>query len=120
MNIFVAGVQYDDFEGTVAADIAENSDLLRHLEELGLAQQGERIAAVRLTASSLSPGDVEDCSLVAYLCSAASFEERPSEVRAVETRITPAKLLSFYKRFDLVMVRKSMDLSSSTVDGPHY
>ncbi|TCP30677.1 hypothetical protein [Sphingomonas sp. BK235] len=120
MSTFVAGVQYDDFKGSVAADEADNNDLLDYLRQLGLAREGERLAGIRISSSSIWPEDVEDVAMVGYFYEASRFEERPLQVRAAECRISPSKLLSFYKRFDLVMVRRDMDLAGTKVLGPAY
>jgi hypothetical protein len=120
MNTFVAGVQYDDFKGTVAADISDNVGLADYLRSIGKANQGDRVVAFRIAASENRGTDVTDVSLVAYLLQSHKFEEAPKAVRAVEVSMTPGKALSFFKRFDLVATRRDTDLSRTEVDGPHY
>lgn len=120
MDTFRARVQYGDFKGTVAADIADNVSLSDYLVSVGLAQSNEHVVAFRITSSSLRGEPVTDVSLVAYLSEATEFEPAPKSLRAVEASVTPGHALSFFKRFDLVAAGKSFDLSDTRADGPHY
>ncbi|CAM3066112.1 hypothetical protein SAMN05428950_105128 [Sphingomonas sp. OV641] len=120
MDTFNAGVQYNDFKGTVAADISDNVALAGHLVSLGKAESDERVIGFRIASGENQGTPVTDVSLVAYLLRSAEFEPAPAEVRAVELRITPGEALAFFKRFDLVAVRRGVDLSGTHVDGPHY
>ena len=47
MDTFNAGVQYNDFTGTVAADISDNVALADFLVSLGKAEEGERVVGFR-------------------------------------------------------------------------
>lgn len=119
-NNFDAGVQYNDFKGTVAADISDNVALADYLVSRGKAEQDERVVAFRIACGENRGGAVTDVSLVAYLLRSIEFEPAPAAVRAVEVRVTPGEALAFFKRFDLVATRGSVDLSDAQVDGPHY
>ena len=120
MTTFKAGVQYDDFKGTVAADISDTLSISKHLVSLGKASNDERVIAFRIGSSAVSGSAVTDVSLVAYLTDAKEFEPSPISVRAVEVSVTPGEALAFFKRFDLVAKRDNIDLSATNVDGPHY
>lgn len=120
MDTFNAGVQYDDFKGTVAADVSDNNALSNHLVTLGQAQSDERVIAFRIASGENQGVPVTEVSLVAYLLRSTEFEPAPAAVRAVEVRITPGEALAFFKRFDLVATRRGVDLSNADVDGPHY
>jgi hypothetical protein len=120
MGTFTAGVQYDDFKGSVAADISDNVGLRNHLASLGLAQAEERVVAFRISSGENQGIPVTEVSLVAYLLEASEFEPAPKTVRAVEIRVTPGEALRFFKRFDLVATNSAVDLSNTQVDGPHY
>ena len=120
MDTFNAGVQYDDFRGTVAADISDNIDLADFLRSLGKAEEGERVLAFRISSGENQRTPVTDVSLVAYLLHSAKFEPTPTAVRAVEIRVTPGQALAFFKRFDLVATRRGVDFSNTQVDGPDY
>lgn len=120
MDTFKAGVQYDDFTGTVAADRSDNVSLGNYLKKEGVIQSEDVIAALRIGSGENQGTDVTDVSLVVYVHDANQFDQQPSKVRAVECRMSPGKFLSFFKRFDLVMTSKGTDLMHAAVDGPHY
>lgn len=120
MSTFEAGVQYNDFVGTVAADISDNVKLLDLFKERELINYGERIVAVRVASGENSGVEVTEVSVVAYLLNEAQFEPMPRAVRAVEVRLPMSVFLSFYKRFDMVMTHRGVDLDNAKVDGPHH
>lgn len=120
MDTFKAGVQYDDFKGTVAADISDNISIAKYLVSLGKAQLDERVVAFRITSGGNVGTPVADVSLVAYLSNSKEFEPAPKAVRAVDVSVTPGEAFAFFKRFDLVAKRDNLDLSATEVDGPHY
>ncbi|QPQ54376.1 hypothetical protein IC614_08420 [Allosphingosinicella flava] len=120
MGTFNAGVQYNDFKGTVAADISDNVALTDYLVTLGKAEQDEYVVGLRIASGENRGTPVTDVSLVAYLLRSAELASAPAAVRAVEIRITPGEALAFFKRFDLVATRRGVDFSNTHVDGPHY
>lgn len=120
MDIFSAGVQYNDFKGTVATDISDNIALADYLVTKGKAEKGERVVGFRIASGENRGTPVTDVSFVAYLLRSADFEPTPEAVRAVEIRITPGEALAFFKRFDLVATWRDIDFSNTQVDGPHY
>jgi len=120
MDTFNAGVQYDDYKGTVAADISDNVALENFLVSQGKAEKGERVVGFRITSGENHGTPVADVSLVAYLLHSANFEPSPAAVRAVEVRVAPGEALAFFKRFGLVATRRGVDFSDTKVDGPHY
>jgi hypothetical protein len=91
MDTFNAGVQYNDFKGTVAADISDNVALADYLVSLGKAESDERVVGFRIASGENRGTPVTDVSLVAYLLRSAEFEPAPAAVRAVEVRVTPEK-----------------------------
>lgn len=120
MDTFNAGVQYDDYKGTVAADISDNVALANFLVSRGKAEKDERVVGFRIASGENQGTPVDDVSLVAYLIRSAEFEPAPATVRAVEVRVTPGEALAFFKRFDLVATQRGVDFSNTQVDGPHY
>jgi hypothetical protein len=120
MDTFNAGVQYNDYLGTVAADISDNVALADFLISQGKAQQGERVIGFRISSGENQGTPVAEVSLVAYLLHTTDFEPAPKAVRAVEVRVTPGQALAFFKRFDLVATRRGVNFSNAKVDGPHY
>lgn len=120
MDTFSAGVQYNDFQGTVAADISDNVALADYLVSIGQARDGERVVGFRITAGENHGRPVAEVSLVAYLLRTIDFDPAPASVRAVEVRLTPGEALAYFKRFDLVAMRKGVDFSGTEVSGPYY
>jgi len=120
MDTFTAGVQYDDWKGSVAADMSDHPGLLNHLRRNGLASNAELLAGFRIGSSAVSEGEVGEVSLVGYLYESTEYVEAPEQLRAVECKVTPGLLLSFFKRFDLVATRRGDDMSKSRVEGPFY
>lgn len=120
MDTFNAGVQYNDFKGTVAADISDNVALADYLVSVGKAEKDERVVGFRIASGENRGTPVIEVSLVAYLLRSAEFEPAPAAVRAVEVRVTPGEALAFFKRFDLVATRRGVNFNSTQVDGPHY
>src|SRR3546814_1086640 len=112
MDTFNAGVQYNDFKGTVAADISDNVALADYLVSLGKAESDERVVGFRIASGENRGTPVTDVSLVAYLLRSAEFEPAPAAVLAVEVRVTPGEALAFFKRFDLVATRRSEEHTS--------
>ena len=119
MSIFKAGVQYNDFKGTVAVDESDNYRIHSMLTERGIVKSDEVVVGFRISAGCVDKGPVTSVSLVAYL-SASTFDRGVSEIRAVDIQMTPGEALAYFKRFDLVAVRKDLDVSNVEVDGPHY
>jgi hypothetical protein len=120
LDTFNAGVQYNDFKGTVAADISDNVALADYLVSLGKAEKGERVVGFRIASGENRGTPVTEVSLVAYLLRSTELAPAPATVRAVEVSVTPGKALAFFKRFDLVATLHGMDFSNTQVDGPHY
>src|SRR3546814_15769136 len=87
MDTFNAGVQYNDFKGTVAADISDNVALADYLVSLGQAESDERVVGFRIASGENRATPVTDVSLVAYLLRSAEFrsEERRVGKECVST-----------------------------------
>ncbi|MEL6510592.1 MAG: hypothetical protein AAFQ32_12405 [Pseudomonadota bacterium] len=116
MSRFVAGVQYNDFKGSVAGDRADNYSLAEYLSEQGQLQAGERVVGYRLAFYENHGHEVEP-SVVVYL-QAGSFDEPAEEIRPIEIEMTTGKFFSFFKRFDMVMTVKGQTFEGVTVKGP--
>jgi len=121
MNSFNAGVQYDDFRGTTAADQSDQTKLTNFLIDEGLANSSERVVATRFCFNG-NPGEaVEITSILCYLVDSEEYIERPNVVRAIDVEMTLPKYFSFFKRFDFVNCQSGVTLDEHTkIDGPHY
>ncbi|WP_136685845.1 hypothetical protein [Falsirhodobacter xinxiangensis] len=118
MSDFTASVQYNDYKGTVAADRSDTEEMGQYLVGEGLATSDERVIGYRLTVGGNHGKECEPGVLV-YL-QKGSFDDPAKVVRAVDINMAPQKFYSFFKRFSVVLMQDGLDLSSITVDGPHY
>lgn len=121
MSTFTASVQYNDFQGSVAADKADSKSFLKHLVDKGIAEKGEIISGFRFGFTGNDGRSVETITLVVYLFETEEFVKKPKKLRAIELELPTAELFSFFKRFDLVMMNRSQEFDEDTiVDGPNY
>ncbi|MEM1341062.1 MAG: hypothetical protein AAGF68_02005 [Pseudomonadota bacterium] len=118
MAIFQAGVQYNDIEGTVAADRSDNLAIADHLTEKGLANPDERVVGYRISFSE-NQGKEIDAGVVFYL-QEGSFDDPAATIRAIDVAMPHATLFKFFKRFDLVMTVKGAQFEGTEVIGPIY
>ncbi|MGO4855095.1 hypothetical protein [Phaeovulum sp. W22_SRMD_FR3] len=117
-DTFQAHVQYDDYTGSVAADRADELRFVDFLKSKCLCESGEVLAGIRLGFSGNHGRAVDRVCVVAYLISGEDDDlMAPSKVRAVEVDISTADLFSFFKRLDVVMTKRGMDLSQAVVEG---
>lgn len=121
MNVFNAGVQYNDFTGTVAADRSDENSLSKYLFSQGLTEEDEIVIGFRFGFSENHGREVDLESAVIYLKkNVGEFEKAPKSVRAIDVPMTLSQFFSFFKRFDLVANIDGLELGETEVDGPHY
>lgn len=118
MSTFIAGVRYNDFKGSVAADRSDNIAFIDFLSEKNLSQPGERVVGYRLTFNE-NPGREVVPGVVVYL-RAGSYDDPANTIRAVELSISTTELFAYFKRFDLVMTINGESFQNIPVDGPDY
>lgn len=117
MSIFKARVQYNDFKGTVAADVSDNKSFLNYLVEIGLANKNEEIVGYRIVFNENSGREIEEPGVVVYLQD-ETLDDPTSTIRAIDQRMPTKKFFSFFKRFDMVMTRDGSTFEGVEVDGP--
>lgn len=81
MSTFTAGVQYDDFKGSVAVDVSDNLLISKHMVAMDKPRCDERVVAFRISSSGISGKPVTDLSLFAYLTHARSLSRRQNAPR---------------------------------------
>lgn len=118
MSTFTAGVQYNDYKGSVAADRSDNVSISGHLVELGLANSGERVVGWRISFGGNSGKEINP-GVVIYL-QEGSFDDPAAVIRAIDVDMPIQKFFSFFKRFDMVMTVNGEKFEDTPVDGPHY
>ncbi|WP_424987989.1 hypothetical protein [Microbulbifer sp. S227A] len=116
MTEFIAGVQYDDYRGTVAADKSDTEGFRQHLLDKGLATEEEYVAGYRVTMGENHGDEITIIGVVVYLHRGDELKR----FRAIEIEMKIAVFLKFFKRFSMVLMKSSLDFSGVQVNGPHY
>lgn len=115
---FKASVQYGDFEGTAAADRADNGDLSSYLRSTGLMQNNEFLIAAELWIGENHGGVVKPPSIRALVVDAPDHEgavqdvlcQDPVPVRRIDLPITLDQFIGFFKRFAVTLTIRGGDL----------
>jgi hypothetical protein len=117
MPTFSGHVQYDDWKGTAAADESDHKGIRSYLEEQGLLRDGEFVVGLEMY-SGAALGTERYFSARVYLVEAGNFEgavkvavsHDPVEVIVRDLPLSLEEFLSFFKRFDLNLTRRGLDL----------
>ncbi|MBO9405967.1 hypothetical protein J7399_00890 [Shimia sp. R9_1] len=115
MDLFEAGVQYNDLKGTVAADRSDVERLRDFAAAIEPIEEGEVIVAQRLSIGENHGREVSTVGVVIYLASGPITSTELKQVRSIEFEMPISEFFKYFKRFDLVMVNKGLDLSSTEV-----
>lgn len=125
MGSFVAGVQYNDWTGTAAADSVDRGGLTDFLIAKGLITNGDFVVGVEAwIGENHGEGSVQPSVNVFVIegrngaDSAASWLQEnadPLDLKRVSVDITFEEFFGFFKRFDIVIGRRGLDL-----DGREY
>lgn len=119
MGTLRAGVQYDDWRGTSAADNTDKADMLNYLQGKGLIQSGEFLVGVDVWIGENHGGPSIDASVTVLLATGNGYdtvrerldaESDPLQLRKVEFDIPLADLFGLFKRFNIVITRKGLGL----------
>ena len=120
MPYFKASVQYQDYEGTSAADNADQNDLADYLKKKGLMTSNQTILAASLWVGENHGGKLGSTSVSAYLFDKPSHDtvkdeldsmSGPIPVRKVDVEVTIEEFIGFFKRFNVLLTRKGFDLT---------
>ena len=105
---FTAGVQYDDYKGTVAADNADMKTLRDHLVKSGHIQSGDFLIGVEIY-----KGGMSDDPIIVYAITTKSTgpdnladaidSGKPLPVRKISMEMSADEFFSFFKRFNICM-----------------
>jgi hypothetical protein len=122
MDTFKASVQYNDFKGTAAADNAsDNYDLQSFLKGKGLMHDSEFLIASTLLIGESNAGKMGGTHVKAYLYDKADNNHDtvkaaldattdPIQVRAVTVEVTAEQFICFFKRFNVMLTRPSLNI----------
>jgi hypothetical protein len=115
---FKAGVQYDDFEGTAAADRADKNDLGYYLRSNGLMQSGDFLVAAELWVGENHGGKVAQPAIRALVVDAPDYEgavrdvlnRDPVPVRKIDLPLSLDQFLALFKRFAVTLTIRGGEL----------
>ena len=118
-EIFDGSVQYNDWKGTAAADNNFGATILKILSDQKLIAAGEILIGV-----SLYTGENGFISISAYLTDAAGAETKkdldanqiPTVKKVDVDNLSVEQFLSTFKRFNVVMSRKGMNLIGRVIE----
>lgn len=121
-QVFQAGTQYNDFEGTVAADRSDNLDFAEYLRSKGLIRDGEHLVGFEIVFNENSGTAMPEPGIVAYLgqregVDALALQREQDgilDLRAVEVFGLPiADFFAYFKRFNVMFANKGLKLSGT-------
>lgn len=123
MEDFRAKTQYNDWVGTVAADISEHSSLFDLLQKKHLLRDGEQIVAVNLYVVGTESDRPARIIVDTYLADKDNYHdivnEEPSgpkfKVRVVRFGFDIDRFVKFFKRFNLVLTEELYDLDADRI-----
>lgn len=104
-EFFSAGVQYDDYKGTVAADDADLSTLFSALNSFFELDEKDEILGVSVYANYLgNTSDIENLSLTILVSAGdTNNESSPVEVKKFNKDISLTNFFKLFKRFELTL-----------------
>lgn len=113
-----ASVQYDDWNGTVAADDADQRSFFHLLKEKKAMRDDEYPIAIDLYIAENHGGKVQQPIISALLMKSKGFDEAKSEIakagklklRRVDVEISLNDYMGLFKRFNVVLTRKGLGL----------
>ncbi|CAN7501003.1 hypothetical protein [Mesorhizobium caraganae] len=113
-EVFTAGVQYNDWKGTAAADEADNSSAQEFFRKRGVPKDGF-VVAIRAYYLSIAPKIV---SVRAVYADGDGYDTVNSQVTSAETlqlkeldiELTFEEFFGLFKRFNIVFTSKDMGL----------
>lgn len=119
MGRFRAGVQYDDWRGTAAADSAFDLDLAEYLKMHGHMSNREVVVGVDVWVGENHGGPSVAPNITAFIADRDSFDTvkamientpDPLDFRRVDLEISFEEFFGLFKRFDIVITRKGLEL----------
>ncbi|HYG49230.1 MAG TPA: hypothetical protein VD846_14960 [Allosphingosinicella sp.] len=115
---FKAGVQYGDFEGSAAADRADQDDLGDYLRKNGLMQPGEFLVAAEVWIGENHGGVVKNPFIRALVVNAPDYDgavrevlnQDPVPVRKIDLPLSLNDFIGLFKRFAVTLTIRGGDL----------
>lgn len=118
MGTFKAGVQYDDWKGTAAADDLDRGSLRTILIDRGLIDEGDFPIAVEVWVGENGGGEPKPPVISVFVAegmrgadTAKEFLERsadPLDLKKVELELSLTEFFGLFKRFSIVIGRRGL------------
>jgi hypothetical protein len=118
---FRAKVQYDDWEGTAAADVADQRSMETLLEEKGsFNRETEFLAGIEFGLTENHRAVVDQAYVYALIAPKPpgenwgmqmKEEQHPLRVRQVEVDLPIGEFLGLFKRFSVVLTKRGLSLT---------
>ena len=125
METLSASVQYNDWKGTSAADNLDRGRLVDLLEERGLLNRDyEFLVAIDLFIGENHGGETKPPYISCLIYDKAKFQDvataiqnemGPLNLRSVDLDLTIEEFVGLFKRFNVVLTKRGLDL-----DGRDY
>ena len=125
MGTFSASVQYNDWEGTVAADRADKNDLNDYLKTNGLAKDDEFVIAATVYIAENRSDVMGHTRIRALLFHGSSLDfvatelnslHGPIPVREVDIPLPLSGFIDLFKRFSLNLTVEKLNLEGREYD----
>jgi hypothetical protein len=118
MSNFKANVQYGDWKGTAAADNADFEAMSGHLQKVGLLSSSEFLVGFEAYVGTPTLNSDPYFSASAFIVEAGDYEgslqkvlaQEPVEVFRKELELGILDFFKLFKRFDLVLTHRGLDL----------
>ncbi len=116
---FTAGVQYDDWLGSAAADSADQGDIHALLNDRGLVSPGEFVVGIELFSGGPDYHGKAHVGVSVFLVKADTFAEAASvtqqvnfEVKKIDLEIeTLEEFFCLFKRFNMKIMKRELRLN---------
>ena len=117
---FKAGVQYGDWKGTAAADNADFSAMSKYLQQAGLLGTSEFLVGFEVYVGETRGTEPPFFSSRAFIIQSGDFEtakeavdsQNPLPVEAKDLDLKLADFFKLFKRFNLVLTHRGLDLEN--------
>lgn len=111
-EVFGAGVQYDDYKGSVAGDDADFSTLKSELREIFGLDKSSIITGIKVVANYVGrTSDIESFSIIILVPEDPNYEDKLNKNEEIDVKkyskdISLNDFFKFFKRFQITLSRK--------------
>lgn len=120
-DTFVAGVQYDDWKGTAAADDADLGGIRKLLRDRGMLGDDEFLVGIEIWVGENHGGEVKEPFITALIVKGNTFEtvaetlqksRDPINVRKVNLDdLSIIQFIGLFKRFNVALAWNGLDFA---------